>query len=146
MNRGVRILAALALAGALGASGLAAQEAGSGERISVQYGVYTEAQAERGEETYDQVCGYCHSTSQFSGSSFLRAWRGAAVGQFYGLVSTTMPSDLPASLTQQQYIDVIAYILSLNDFPAGSTELAPDRAALGQILIEAPSGEGEDGS
>lgn len=69
----------------------------------------------------------------------MRAWEGAAVGQFYSLVSATMPYDGPGTLPPQQYADVVAYILSLNDFPAGDTELPPDPAVLDEIQIQSPS-------
>lgn len=114
--------------------GLGAQDAGS-----VLDGVYTAEQADRGGTTFDRVCSYCHSTGEFSGSTFLRAWGGAAVGQFYRLVSTTMPYDGPGSLSRQQYTDVIAYILSLNDFPTGDGELPADPDILDEIRIEEPA-------
>jgi len=41
-----------------------------------------------------------------------------------------MPQDRPGSLTPQQYIDVLAYILQLNGIQPGSQELVPDMALL----------------
>lgn len=146
MNRGARILSSAVLLLALGSTGIAAQDTGSGGPDSVLQGVYTAEQAERGETTYQNVCSYCHSASQFSGSSFLQSWSGAPIGQFFGLISATMPYDGPGSLSRQQYTDVIAYILSLNDFPTGDTELPPDPDALDQIRIERPSESSEAGS
>lgn len=146
MNEGTRILITAVLLLALGPGALAAQEGQSGDPSSVLEGVYTEEQAERGEATYQNVCSYCHSTSEFSGSSFLQSWSGAPIGQFYGLISATMPYDGPGSLSRQQYTDVIAYILSLNDFPTGETELPANPDALDGIRIERPSEESDAGS
>lgn len=144
MNNGARILASLALLAALVTPGLSAQDGGSDGAKSVLGGVYTEEQAERGEETFQNVCSYCHAESQFSGSSFVSSWSGASVGQFYGLVSATMPYDGPGSLSQQQYTDVVAYILSINDFPAGESELPANPDALDDIAIESAESS-EDG-
>lgn len=106
---------------------------------STSDGVYTEEQADRGERVFQETCSYCHAESEFSGRSFMQAWEGAAVGQFYGLIRATMPYDGPGSLPAQQYADVTAYILSLNDFPAGETELPTDADALEEIPIESSS-------
>jgi hypothetical protein len=60
------------------------------------------------------------------------------VFDLYDLISNTMPMNDPGTLSSQEYIDVIAYILKLNGVPAGKAELRPDAAALKQqrILIE----------
>jgi len=103
-------------------------------------GFFTAAQAERGEQTFDNTCSFCHATSQFSGSTFMRSWGGAPVDQLYSLISSTMPYDAPGSLSTQQYVDVVAYILEINDLPAGDSELPADPEALSEILIEEPAG------
>lgn len=119
--------------------GLSAQEADTAEAQTPK-GFYTEAQADRGEEAFAESCGYCHSPSEFSGSSFMQNWSGAPVGQLYGLISSTMPMDAPGMLPMQEYTDIIAYILQMNDLPADATELPADRQALSEIVIENTSG------
>jgi hypothetical protein len=47
-----------------------------------------------------------------------------------------MPSDDPGSLSSREYSDLVAYVLSGNEFPAGPKELDRDMAALNEILIE----------
>ena len=47
-----------------------------------------------------------------------------------------MPADAPGSMTPQQTVDVTAYVLKLNKFPAGQTELPTDVVALKKIMIE----------
>lgn len=111
------------------------EEAAPAERT----GLFTAEQAERGEQTFDNTCSFCHATSQFSGSTFMRSWGGAPVDQLYSLIASTMPYDAPGSLSTQQYVDVVAYILELNDLPAGDTELPTDPAALSEIRIEEPA-------
>jgi len=46
-----------------------------------------------------------------------------------------MPPARPKSLTGQQYADVLAYMLSASEIPAGSTQLEADRRALAQIIF-----------
>ena len=48
-----------------------------------------------------------------------------------------MPEDGPGRLSDQEYIDVVAYILDANEYPTGAQELVPDMAALDQIMIVA---------
>jgi hypothetical protein len=48
-----------------------------------------------------------------------------------------MPDDDPGSLTGQQYADLLAYVFSLNKFPAGTTELATNTEPLKQIRFTA---------
>ena len=47
-----------------------------------------------------------------------------------------MPEDQPGALSQQQYVDVITYIFSLNDLPTGEAEMPTDEDALTAITIE----------
>jgi hypothetical protein len=47
-----------------------------------------------------------------------------------------MPMDKPGSLTRAQYAAVIAYMLRLNQYPAGGTELPSEDAALKRIRFE----------
>jgi hypothetical protein len=48
----------------------------------------------------------------------------------------TMPSDDPGNLSSRQYSDLVAYILSVNEFPAGQKELDREMASLDEIRIE----------
>ena len=47
-----------------------------------------------------------------------------------------MPLDMPGSVSRQQNVDVIAYMLKLGKIPAGTVELATDTAVLGQITFQ----------
>jgi hypothetical protein len=46
-----------------------------------------------------------------------------------------MPEDNPGSLTDEEYVDVIAYMLSVSGMPSGDAELPPDSQGLAQIVI-----------
>lgn len=84
---------------------------------------YTRQQANRGETLFQDYCSGCHSASEFTGSTFRRRWTNQVVGAFYVAVFYTMPEDNPGGLPEQTIADIIAFMLSENDFPAGDSEL-----------------------
>jgi hypothetical protein len=47
-----------------------------------------------------------------------------------------MPEDNPGSLADQDYADIIAYMLSVSRIPAGDDELQPDSQSLAGIVIQ----------
>ena len=51
---------------------------------------------------------------------------------------TTMPEDNPGSLKPQQYADILSFVLKLNGFAAGETELTGTDAAMKAVRMEAP--------
>jgi len=112
---------------------------------SVLDGVYTEAQATRGQEAYRQECAGCHLDSLggagmapgLVGDAFQKQWTDLTVGDLFERIRISMPQDSPAHLSRQAYIDIVAYILKANNFPAGSSELTHDLETLKQIAIVA---------
>jgi hypothetical protein len=106
------------------------------EATSVQDGVYTEVQAGRGRDVFRAVCAECHESLEFRGDRFLLSWEGTTVGRFVDRLMSTMPDGAPNSLPTGQYVDVTAYILQLNGFPAGAAELTDRLRALEAIRIE----------
>jgi mono/diheme cytochrome c family protein len=99
-------------------------------------GVYTAAQAERGKKTFSEKCTGCHEPSRFSGETFHESWDGKVMKEIWDIASGTMPEDNPGSLKQQEYADILAYFLSLNEYPAGDAELQPGAAPMAAIKIE----------
>ena len=114
--------------------GVAAQEAGR----TVWDGVYTEAQASRGKAHYDASCRSCHRGGPRSGDEFMRDWSGSDVETLFKQIRASMPSGDPSSLLDEVYVDIVAYLLQVNTFPAGANEL--DAAAIGPIRIEGKNG------
>ena len=98
-------------------------------------GVYSPAQATRGDGTFSSLCTGCHTASSFEGGSFL-VWADTPLSELYTYLVETMPEDAPGSLTPAQYADVVAFLLKTNDMPAGKEDLKPDTAALGKITIK----------
>jgi mono/diheme cytochrome c family protein len=103
---------------------------------STNDGVYTAAQAARGKSAFDGRCSGCHETSRFSGKAFQEEWDGKPLKEIWDIASGTMPEDNPGSLKQQEYGDIIAYFLSLNEYPTGDKELEATGGAMAQIKID----------
>jgi mono/diheme cytochrome c family protein len=116
--------------------GLVADQAVLGQAKAVSEGVYTAAQADRGQKQFEATCASCHDTMAFMGNDFAGNWGGKPVGDLFEKVKTTMPEDNPGSLKPQQYADIIAYFLKLNEFPAGQTELKGDAESMKGLLID----------
>ena len=97
----------------------------------LQQATYTETQAEAGLEIYTQSCAVCH-LSDLTGSfeapslndiSFRNNWANRSVFELSDLLQRTMPPQSPGSLNEEEYIAVIAYLLSENDVGASQSDL-----------------------
>jgi hypothetical protein len=109
---------------------------GAGQDKSVNDGVYTEAQAERGKSTFERTCTSCHDTVRFTGAEFVQTWSDKPLADLFEVMRTTMPEDNPGSLKPQQYADILSYVLKLNGFGAGETELTGTALAMKAIRME----------
>lgn len=127
-------------------SGLRAQEKPA---RSVWDGVYTSEQAKRGQELYVQHCATCHGETlegvemapALAGGDFLDKWAGQTLGDLFERIRVTMPRDKPGKLSRDINADITAYMLNVNAFPAGQTELPRDTPSLKQIRIDATKPE-----
>jgi mono/diheme cytochrome c family protein len=106
---------------------------------STMDGVYSSAQADRGEETYMSECVACHPALSYTGEAFRAAWGGRPLSDLFVLMRDTMPKNDAGALTAKEYAQVLAYILKINRVPAGKTELPAEVDALKQIRIEMPA-------
>ncbi|HEX3746971.1 MAG TPA: cytochrome c [Bryobacteraceae bacterium] len=112
---------------------------------SVWDGVYTAAQAKRGQDVYAAKCASCHgsdltggeSAPPLAGPGFLSNWTSLTVGDLFERTRVSMPQDDPGKLPRAQVADVIAYLLSANRFPEGKVELDKQAEVLKQIRIDA---------
>ena len=105
---------------------------------STNDGVYTAAQAARGKEVFESKCTTCHEPARFAGDTFAEVWSGKPLKEVWDVASGTMPEDNPGSLKPQEYGDILAYILQLNAYPTGDTELAGNAATMANIKVEKP--------
>ncbi|MCH7892308.1 MAG: cytochrome c, partial [Gemmatimonadetes bacterium] len=121
----------------------------SAPMTSVWDGVFSEPQAIRGQEVYEGACGFCHgrrlngapddpdmrSTPPLARARFLRIWDGRSLATLFEYTRATMPENNPNSLTEQEYVDVIAYMLTVGGMPAGGDELQLDPRSLARVVI-----------
>ena len=117
---GVRQIGSLAAALLCVLSGAAHAQTDSASHPT---GMYTAEQSARGDTVYRAQCGRCHSPSDHSGPDFRLAWNRQTIRSLFDYLRGTMPDDSPGALTDQQYLDVTAYLLQLNGMPAGSVAL-----------------------
>ena len=141
-NLGVHALVALLAAGAVTLVSQAAQQA----PLTVWDGVYTDAQAARGQAVFVRSCGGCHrddmsggddSEPPLRGSHFSGKWEDAVVAELYDFIATSMPRNRPGSLPLQDCVDIVAFILKSNEMPPGSAELTTDIDRLAAIRFTA---------
>ena len=108
---------------------------------SVWTGVYTTAQATSGEDLYTGACAKCHGDDlegrerapALAGGTFGQRWDGASLKKLFERVEQMPPDDPSARLTARQYVDIVAFVLSANDVPAGTVRLAADKDVLAEI-------------
>ena len=98
-------------------------------------GVYTEDQADTGEVLYTQHCLLCHDQKYFR--PVLKRWEGQPIGVLFTVMSTSMPESNPGFLSEKEYVDILAYILSLSRYAPGDTELDYQDGALNELMVEA---------
>lgn len=126
----------------LGAAAVAGMPASASSQ-QVPLPQYTVAQADAGEEIFQQVCASCHEPDLTGGDQgpplsdayFASSWGGYPVAEFLSFVRDEMPLTGPGSLSDDAYVEVISYILSFNGIPAGGAPLA--MGASGVITIVA---------
>ena len=145
-----QMIAGIAAFGLVLAASVAALHA-QGAARNVWDGVYSADQAAQGKALFADKCATCHGADltgaemapPLVGAIFLGDWVGQSAGDLFTRIHTTMPANDPGSLSNAQTAQALAYILSVNQFPAGASALPTDDARLGQIAItaEKPAGK-----
>jgi len=110
---------------------------------SVWDGVYSEAQSTRGQDLSKASCVTCHGNElagtdlapALQGDDFKGVWSGRTAAELFEKIQTTMPADRVGTLKPPQSADLVAYILKMNNYPAGAAELGSEMPALQQIKI-----------
>ena len=113
---------------------------------TTEEGVYSDAQAKRGEQTYAKACASCHA-ADLSGSGqapalgdaeFNKEWDGQPLSDLFARIQATMPADAPGALQPAEAADVMAFIFAKAHLPAGATDLPSETAALKSITYASP--------
>ena len=130
--------------------GLASAQSSGGAGSTVRDRVYSAEQAKRGRATYDRKCASCHDGGTMGpelwGEAFLANWDGLTVGDLSERVRVSMPPNNLGRLSRQQIADALSYLLSVNSFPPGKSELEPRTELMKQIRIEATKPKPASGS
>jgi len=113
--------------------GLCLAVAASAAPQTINDNVYTKDQAKIGKQLYQDNCIACHDKKYFR--PVLRAWDGQPLSVLFAVMSASMPESNPGSLPEKDYVDILAYILSLSRYPAGDTRLDHTKNALDEITI-----------
>ncbi len=110
-------------------------------------GVYTKEQADRGYNAYTRSCARCHQQDlngtggapALHTSTFIENWREGYLSNLFHHRQVWMPpQNLKGTLKESEYLDIVAYFLAFNEYPAGAKELAA--ADLNTILFVGPDG------
>ena len=111
-------------------------------------GVYSDAQALRGEAAYTAHCRVCHgeglegvSAPELSGNRFIEHWREDALDTIYNFIRQSMPlgrAPDAKAIPDSDYLDIVTHILKVNGYRAGASELTPD--VLANIMLVGKNG------
>jgi mono/diheme cytochrome c family protein len=129
---------------------VATSQTGAERNASIWDGVFTVAQARRGQNVYTGPCDRCHGykldgaaddpdmypAPPVAGPKFLRKWDGRSLAALLEYLRVTMPANNPGYLSEQELADLIAYMLEVSGTPAGNEELQPEHGALARIFVE----------
>jgi mono/diheme cytochrome c family protein len=138
----MRILAVASMTLVLsGAVTVAARQSGGPAR-TVLDGVYTSAQAGRGAAAYTEHCSRCHGPDLrgnpealgLTGGRFVDAWREDTLFSLFDHMATRMPREPLTTLPTPVYLDILAFILQFNGYPAGQQELTVDQLKAVQFV------------
>ncbi|HEU0195737.1 MAG TPA: c-type cytochrome [Nevskiaceae bacterium] len=116
---------------AFAAGSATASAAGTGKSATQgKPALYTAAQASAGHKTFEDNCSQCHGDHlqgfvgpALTGVHFAPPKANFHVKDIFAIVSKNMPATQPGSLTHQQYVEVMSFLLQQNGYPAGSTAL-----------------------
>ena len=99
---------------------------------------YQTDQAERGATLYQQHCAACHlpdlqgffEAVALRDSAFVNNWSNRTPAQMLELLERTMPPQAPGSLSENEYLNLTAFLLQANGVSAGETALAANADAV----------------
>lgn len=96
---------------------------------TVDQGVYTSAQAARGARVFESNCTSCHrepggNAPVLAGERFTKTFSDATLQTVFTAIKTTMPRQAPGSLSDAEYVDLVAHLLKINSYADGMNELA----------------------
>ena len=115
-------------------------------------GVFTAAQAESGRTAYQASCASCHAENlagqstepPLAGPAFISTWGGRTVRELLSFTQAAMPPGGAGTLSEETYVNILAFILHSNGAPSGTESLTATTAvainAVATVQREAPDG------
>ncbi|HJO10882.1 MAG TPA: cytochrome c [Gammaproteobacteria bacterium] len=111
------------------------------ETQSVWDGVFTAEQARRGEAAYTESCSVCHGEALagidmapgLAMGDFIWNYDGLPVATLFQRIRDTMPLGNTRAVSRSDKVDILAYVMEQNTFPAGSEELPSRNSILSGI-------------
>ncbi|MBP3983968.1 c-type cytochrome [Pseudoxanthomonas helianthi] len=104
--------------------------------------LFTAKQATGGKASYEQNCAICHGDKltgragpALKGKHFAPDDGKYKVGDIFAIVHKNMPAMAPGSLPQNTYVEIMAYILQQNGYPAGGKPLTFDGAKSSKVPL-----------
>ena len=117
--------------------------------IALDAGVYGAEQAVRGQAHYNAFCAPCHAgdlsgtlaadtgAPPLRGATFVASMEKKGVAAVFDCIKTTMPAEDPGSLKDSEYLEILAFLIQANGFPAGSREMTA--ADLPRLRVRRPA-------
>jgi mono/diheme cytochrome c family protein len=106
--------------------------------------LYTNAQASQGASLYASTCATCHGAQLEGGVgpplkgpniTTLGEKTHLSVGDMFSYITSNMPLNAPGSLSKDEYVKIMAYILKNNGYPAGSKPLTYSSATGAKVIV-----------
>jgi alcohol dehydrogenase (cytochrome c) len=97
-------------------------------------GPFTAEQANAGRAIYQSTCAACHlpdmkgsfEAPPLAGANFLNTWRNRPTSDLFTRIRNTMPISNPGSLSDQDAVNLVAYILQANGAIAGTQAMTAE--------------------
>jgi mono/diheme cytochrome c family protein len=112
----------------------------AGAQSSAASALYTDAQAQMGVEPYESACGMCHGANMegaqgptLLGDTFTSHYQ--TVGDLMQFVVKNMPKSDPGSLSHEDYVNILAFILLKNGWSEGSEALSFEAANASKVPL-----------
>jgi mono/diheme cytochrome c family protein len=109
-------------------------------RASTPDGWYTQDQATRGHQLFNNYCAQCHMPDltgaagpALVGGPFLQKWGNKPLSDLFSFEHSKMPATNPGSVPDAVMWNITAYILQKNGLPAGTVALGQPTVA-GKVL------------
>lgn len=112
---------------------------GPAAQTTTNDGIYSKAQADGAKAQFQKICADCHAFTvaarkapkdlPLGDEPFLDQWDGRPMSALITLIALTMPNDGSAVVSDAEAVDLVAYILQQNGYPAGSKALTKETAS-----------------